>query len=156
MLNGATSQHVLGPISTFILQKSFAHPSQRMFTSVTFVIKVLLVSISCDYINRRWTTHKVNRRPKMWTWHSWWERLTTRVLKNIWKRESTFLWNLRKTMGDIQSSIFPWTYWIYTLWTKSWTHISKIIFHCKLKKCAVNLKVAFRFVFKNVEDGTCR
>ena len=70
MPNVPTSKHVVTLISTFVLQKSIAYPSQRKFTSVNFVIKFLLVFIPCDYIDRRCTTRKVYRRPKMWMSHS--------------------------------------------------------------------------------------
>ena len=60
-------QHVRKLTSTFILQKDIVYPSQRMFKSLKFVRKLLLVSFTCDYTNG---TPKMYQLSKMWIRHS--------------------------------------------------------------------------------------
>ena len=135
VLNVPTFQHVLRLISVFILQRSIAYPIQRIFASVNFVIKFLLVFIPCDYTDRRCTTHKVNRRPKIKMWCSYSEGLTMRALRKTKKRASTFFWTLRWRKGNIESSFLQWAYWIHTLWTKTRHSVRKAQVWSKVECC---------------------
>ena len=95
-LNVPNCQHLLTLISFLILQKKrIVNLNQRKFTSVIFVIKFLLVFIPSRYLDGRWKTRKMYRRPKKWLRHIWWDRLTMRNWRNSWKRSSPFfrLWN---------------------------------------------------------------
>ena len=78
VLNVQTSLWALELISTLLLQKSIACPSQRRFTSVNFFTGFLLVFIPCDYIDRKYKTRKKRWISKLWRWHNGWDRWTIR------------------------------------------------------------------------------
>ena len=144
-----TSQHVRKLISTFTLQKCIAHHNQKHFTSVNFFIRFLLVFIPCDYIDKKYTTRKVYWSSRLWMWQSCWDRLTTRAWIKNFKRAKILLWTLRWRTGDMVFIFAMNILHAHTLSQKLDTVFDKL-------KCAAKLNVAFGFVLKNVDDGTCR
>ena len=109
----------------FHFAKKRSSSQTKTIKSVNFRTKILLAFFLCDYTDKKCTTDTVYRRPKMWMWHSCWHRLTMRVLGKNSKKASNFLWTLRWRVGDIESSVMSWTYWMHTLWAKNKRHCSK-------------------------------
>ena len=49
-----------------ILSRSLVQPSQRMFSSVSHAVKILSVSIPCDYTDKKFMKQNLDPRQKAW------------------------------------------------------------------------------------------
>ena len=91
--------------------------------------------------------HEVYRRPKMWMWHSYWTRLTVRVWMKKCKHASPYLWTLRWSLSEIESSICHGD--------TECTHFeSKLDRVFKKFKCGEKLNDVFGFVLNERESNT--